>query len=155
MARREAVLSALEAALKVAEVTKNGQTTTRPTDLKVHRFIARQADKRHLPDITVAVLGENPSELATDLVDRELVVALRCRVLVPEGISSDEALDELTVWAELAALADPQLSGAAADMSPPSLDQMTAREFADGWAEATLRLPITYQTKWGDPRQGP
>ncbi len=153
--QRELVLKALVTALEVVSVTKNLEATTKPTDLVVHRHFTRSPNPKDLPDITVFVAGENPDGIATDLNTRELLVRMRCRVQAAEGISGDEALDPILVWAELATMADHTLAGASAFIGSPDMDAISSRELADTFAEATLQFPVTFQTKWGDPRQAP
>lgn len=153
--RRELVLKAIVTALSVASVTKNTEATTKPAGLAVHRHLTRMEGEADLPDITVFQAGLNPNDKVTDLNSPELLVRLRCRVKAAAGISGDEALDPILVWAELALMDDYTLGGVSAYIGSPDMDAISAREYADTFAEATLQFPITYETKWGDPRQAP
>jgi hypothetical protein len=156
--RRELLLKAVQAALEVASVNWHSEVTTKPAGLNVHRYLTRSVDAGALPDLTVFYVGESLDaglQAATDESRRSVRVGVRCRVKAGAGETGDEALDPVLVWAELAALTDYTLGGAAANARLEGVDAITAREYADTYAEATLQFEFTVLTKWGDPRQIP
>lgn len=152
---REVALKAIETALKVTSVTWHSEATTKPTGLNVHRHLTRGADQSDLPDITVYYMGESNDEQATDESTRSVRVGVRCRVKAGAGVTGDEALDPILTWAEIALLNEYTLGGAVADARLEGIDAISAREFADTFAEATMQFEFTVLTKWGDPRQAP
>lgn len=156
--RRELALKAVRTALQVASVTKNSETTTKPAELNVHRHLTRQVVHADLPDCTVFYIGERVAPISEGAVDESLRfvrVGVRCREKAPKGVTGDEALDPILVWAELSVLNDHTLGGLVADSHLAGIDAISAREFADEFAEATLEFEFKLQTKWGDPRQAP
>lgn len=156
--RREVLLKAIETALGQATVDWHSEITTKPTGLAVHRHLTRQATKDTLPDVTIYLLGESPDpllEAAVDVAERRVRVGVRVRDTAGSGVTGDEALDPLLTWAEIAILNDYTLGGVVAYARQVGLDAVTAREYADTWAEATLQFEFVLQTKWGDPRQAP
>lgn len=155
MSKRDDVMAAAVTAISVASVTRNAETTTKPTGLTVHRHLMRQANASSLPDVTAFMAGEVLDDAITDEADRALSLRFRCRVAIADDESGDEALDPILTWVELSLTADYTLGGTCAALRVTSIDAISALEYADGWAEATVQVEVTYMTKWGDPRQAP
>lgn len=155
---RESVIAAIKTALEVASVNWHSEVTTKPTGLDVHRHLTRSVDQSDLPDITVYYAGETLSSALqgpTDESERAVRVRLRCRAKAAAGETGDEALIPVLGWAEFAVLTDYTLGGVAAMTELEMVDALSAREYADTYAEAMLQFVVTLQTKWGDPRQSP
>lgn len=154
--RRELLLKAAQAAVDVASVDLNGEETTKPAGLVVHRFLTRMPDSGSLPDVTLWYAGEgidDRADAATDESQRSVRVRARCRAKAAAGQTGDEALDPILTWVELAMLADYSLGGLAAEGQANGIDAVSAREFADTYAEATIEFEFLLLTKRGDPRQ--
>jgi hypothetical protein len=156
--RRELLLKAMQTALSAASVTLNGETTARPAGLEVHRHLTRDVSQTSLPDITVYYAGETLSTAlrgATDESERAVRVRLRVRAKAAPGQTGDEAIDPVLAWAEVAVRTDYTFGGVAAMTELEMIDALTAREYADTYAEVTMQFVVTLQTKWLDPRQAP
>lgn len=155
---RETLLANAKAALEVASVTLNSEATTKPTNLRVYRHIARHTDKDKLPDCSVIYLGENLEALnasPTGVSERQVRVGVQCRAVATSSQSGDAALLPVLQWAEIALLSEYTLSGAAVEGRLVSIDAIDTAELADTFAGALARFEFTVQTKWGDPRQAP
>lgn len=154
--RREVLLAAVATALGVASVNWHSEVTTKPAGLNVYRHLGRQADQDSLPDVTVLYLGEDitpENQGPTDVSERDVRVAVRCRATAAVSESGDEGLIPTIQWAEIALLTDYTLGGVAANGKLLRIDQVDTAEHADVYAEAVMQFVFTLHTKWGDPRQ--
>ena len=151
---RELALKACRSNLELESIDFNGVVTSKPAGLKVHRYFTRGATGEDLPDQTLYIADEDPTNDLTGVSERRLAIRLRSRAHVTQSVSGDEALDELLTWGELALMHDIQLGGAAVLVEYNGL-AVDAEERADVYAEAFQEFVITYQTVHRDPRTKP
>ena len=154
-------MASIKEQLLVKAETALGQDTvagtTKPLELRVHRFIMRPVNKERLPDQTVYWSQSQSEERASAGLDRRMRIRVRSRVKVPSGTAHDTALDPLLVWAEKALTTQPAsdpsidpFDGLAFKCTP--VDEGSRTDEADEEiAEAVQEFEIHYQTRRGDP----
>lgn len=156
--RRLDMMQATEAAIEVASVTKNAETTTKPLNLTVIREATRAMTVEDAPVVHVAYGGETVVDRESDAVGesrREVEIEVTVIAKATETQRADEALDPLLVWCELAVMNDYTLGGTSAFVRLARIERLQVSEHADVFAAASMTFGATLLTKYGDPRQAP
>jgi hypothetical protein len=126
-----------------------------PTGLTVHRERTRPIEQDSLPAIMVYADDDTPKPLAQQhyaapLTERHLSLALECRAQGAAGVSPDEALDPVLVWAASAVAKDPRFGGLATDVEEGKT-VWNSREGDVPVASAKWSITIRYRTSRLDP----
>jgi hypothetical protein len=139
------------AALVVALSTGGGS----PAGLTVHRERTRPIEIDSLPAIMIYADDDVPKTLgqqtyAAPLTERHLAVVLECRAQGSSGVSPDEALDPVLVWATITVLANERFGGLASGVEELRT-AWSSREGDVPVASAKLIFTIRYRTSRLDP----
>lgn len=126
-----------------------------PAGLTVHRERTRPIEIDSLPAIMVYADDDAPKPLAQQvyaapLTERQLTLALECRAQGSSGVSPDEALDPVLVWAAKTALANERFGGLASGVEE-GRTVWASREGDVPVASAKLSFTIRYRTSRLDP----
>ena len=143
---REQIVIALVAALNA----EGG-----PAGLTVHRERTRPIEIDSLPAIMVYNDDDVPKPLAAQvyaapLTERRLSVAMECRAAGSSGISPDQALDPILVWAAEAVFADEHFGGLASSVEE-GRTVWSSKETDTPIAAAKWNVTIKYRTARTDP----
>jgi hypothetical protein len=143
---REQIMVALMAAL-------NGSSGI--TGLTVHRERTRPIENDSLPAILVYADDDVPKPLAQQmyaapLTERQLSLSIECRAAGSSGVSVDQALDPVLVWAASAVRADEKFGGLASSVEE-GRTVWTSRETDTPVAAAKWSITIKYRTSRLDP----
>jgi len=144
---REQIIVALVAALNVS--------TGKPAGLTVHRERTRPIEIDSLPAILVYADDDVPKPLsqqtyAAPLTERQLSLAIECRAAGSSGVSVDETLDPVLVWAAAAVRADEKFGGLANGVEE-GRTVWSSRETDTPVAAAKWSITIRYRTSRLDP----
>jgi hypothetical protein len=137
--------------LLVAALAGSGK----PAGLTVHRERTRPIEIDSLPAILIYADDDVPKTLsqqtyAAPLTERQLSLALECRAQGSSGVSPDEALDPVLVWAAKTVLANERFGGLASGVDE-GRTVWSSREGDVPVASAKLSLTIRYRTSRLDP----
>lgn len=143
---REQIMTALIAALSAG----GG-----PAGLTVHRERTRPIEIDSLPAIMIYADDEKPKPLLgivykAPLTERQLAIGVQCRAQGSTGVSPDQALDPVMVWALQKILANEQFGGLANGVEEERT-VWSSREGDTPVAAATIHLTIKYRTSRLDP----
>lgn len=141
--RRAAILDAVVARL---------DAVGKPAGVVVERFTTGQSPANRR--IVVYWLGEDleRSHQSTfgPVQVRHLVVRVQFDSKPAEGQPTDQATDDLEVWATRQLLADPQLGGLVLDVAPQRAE-INAETFVQTYVRSILDVQIDYDTDLADP----
>jgi hypothetical protein len=145
---REQIMVLLVAAL-------NAGGAGSPVGLTVHRERTRPIEIDSLPAILIYADDDVPKTLgqqvyAAPLTERQFSLALECRAQGTTGISPDEALDPVLVWAAKTVLANERFTGLASGVEE-GRTVWSSREGDVPVASAKLSFTIRYRTSRLDP----
>jgi hypothetical protein len=145
---REQIMTALVAALSAGGAGS-------PAGLTVHRERTRPIEIDSLPAIMVYADDEVPKPLAgqtykAPLTERQLSVGLECRAAGSSGVSPDEALDPVLVWAAAAVRADETFGGVTNGVEE-GRTVWASKEGTTPVAAAKWSITIRYRTSRLDP----
>jgi hypothetical protein len=143
---REQIMTALAAALAAGGA---------PAGLTVHRERTRPVETDSLPAVMLYAEDEQPKPLGGDayrapLTERQLSIGLQCRAKGATGVSPDQALDPILVWAMKTVLANEAFGGLANGVEE-NRTVWSSREGDDPVAAATVHFTIKYRTSRLDP----
>jgi hypothetical protein len=142
---REQIIAALMTAL----------STGGPSGLTVHRERTRPIEIDSLPAVMVYADDDVPKTLgqqvyAAPLTERHLTLALECRAQGSSGVSPDEALDPVLVFATQTVLANEKFGGLASGVEE-GRTVWSSREGDVPVASAKVSFTIRYRTSRLDP----
>ncbi|MBZ5700255.1 MAG: hypothetical protein LAN84_00250 [Acidobacteriia bacterium] len=145
---REQIMVALVAALGAGGAGS-------PPGLTVHRERTRPIEIDSLPAILIYADDDVPKTLgqqtyAAPLTERQFSLTLECRAQGSNGISPDEALDPVLVWAATTVLANERFGGLASGVDE-GRTAWSSREGDVPVASAKLSFTIRYRTSRLDP----
>lgn len=126
-----------------------------PSGLTVHRERTRPIETDSLPAIMVYADDDVPKTLAQQiykapLTERQLGISLECRAAGSSGVSVDEALDPILVFAAQTVLANEQFGGLASGVEE-GRTAWSSKEGDTQVAAAKLSFTIRYRTSRLDP----
>jgi hypothetical protein len=142
---REQIMTALIAAL----------SSGGPSGLTVHRERTRPIETDSLPAIMVYADDDVPATLAKQiykapLTERQLSIALECRAAGSSGVSVDEALDPILVFATQTIFANEQFGDLASGVEE-GRTVWSSKEGDAPVAAAKISFTIRYRTSRLDP----
>jgi len=125
------------------------------TGLTIHRERTRQIETDSLPAILVYADDDIPNTLgsqtyAAPLTERKLTLAVECRAQGSDGVSPDETLDPILVYAAKTVLANEKFGGLANGVEEGKT-QWNSREGDVPVAAARLSFTVRYRTSRLDP----
>lgn len=146
---REQIVVALVAALNA------GAAGSGITGLTIHRERTRPIETDSLPAILVYADDDVPKTLAQQtyaapLTERQLMLAVECRAQGSDGVSPDETLDPILVYAAKTVLANEKFGGLANGVEEGKT-QWNSREGDVPVAAARLSFTVRYRTSRLDP----
>lgn len=141
--------------LQIMDALIGALTAGAPAGLTVHRERTRPIEQESLPAIMVYSDDDIPKPLgeqhyAAPLTERHLSLSLECRAQGSSGVSPDEALDPVLVWAAAAVAKDPKFGGLATDVSEGKT-VWNSKEGDVPVASAKWSITIKYRTSRLDP----
>jgi hypothetical protein len=126
-----------------------------PAGLTVHRERTRAIEFDSLPAIMFYAEDEQPKNLGNQnyrapLTERQLSIGVQSRAKGSIGVSPDEALDPVLVWAMKTVMANETFGGLANGVEEDRT-VWSSREGDDPIAAATVHFTIKYRTSRLDP----
>lgn len=126
-----------------------------PSGLTVHRERTRPIETDSLPAIMVYADDDVPKTLAkqvyrSPLTERQLSLVLECRAAGSSGVSVDEALDPILVFAAQTVFEDVTFGGLASEVEE-GRTAWSSKEGDTAVAAAKWSITIMYRTSRLDP----
>ncbi len=126
----------------------------KPAGLTVHRERTRPIETDSLPAILVYFEDDKPRPIAANyrapLVEREMTMAMEFRAKGAPGVSPDQSLDPLIVWALYQIFGNESFGGLANGVEEGKTE-WRSKEGDVPLAAATTHLSIKYRTSRIDP----